>query len=165
VDINLPFNTIIGRLTLYQYMAITHYDYLMMKILTPNNVTIILNDRNAGVVTVQKLYIVVVALDAYEEEAWWWEGFQHKCLLSGVRGCLWPYPIMIGIQCHCPPRTRPQWFFPVLRALGYDCRGPRYMPNQVVRRIYSGQTSGAILSVHAYRDEREDQIILASNSF
>jgi hypothetical protein len=70
VDINLPFNTIIGRLTLYQYMAITHYDYLMMKILTLNNVTIILNDRNAGVVTVQKLYIVVVALDAYEEKAW-----------------------------------------------------------------------------------------------
>jgi hypothetical protein len=39
------------------------------------------------------------------------------------------------------------------------------MPNQVMRRIYSGQTSGAILSVHAYRDEREDRIILASSSF
>jgi hypothetical protein len=68
MDIKLPFNAIIGQLTLYRYMATTHYDYLMMKILTPNNVTIICNDHNASVVTIEKLYIVVVALDAYEEE-------------------------------------------------------------------------------------------------
>jgi hypothetical protein len=68
MDIKLPFNAIIGQLTLYRYMATTHYDYLMMKILTPNGVTIICNDHNASVVTIEKLYIVVVALDAYEEE-------------------------------------------------------------------------------------------------
>jgi hypothetical protein len=31
VEVNLPLNAIIGRPTLYQFMAITHYGYLVMR--------------------------------------------------------------------------------------------------------------------------------------
>ena len=31
VDVNLPFNAIIGRPALYRFMAIAHYGYLVLK--------------------------------------------------------------------------------------------------------------------------------------
>jgi hypothetical protein len=33
-EVNLPFNTIIGRPTLYRFMAISHYGYLVLKMLS-----------------------------------------------------------------------------------------------------------------------------------
>jgi hypothetical protein len=37
-EVNLPFNTILGRPTLYQFMAVAHYGYLILKIPSPNGV-------------------------------------------------------------------------------------------------------------------------------
>jgi hypothetical protein len=34
-EVNLPFNAIIGRVALYLFMAITHYEYLVLKVLSP----------------------------------------------------------------------------------------------------------------------------------
>jgi hypothetical protein len=34
--VNLPFNAILGRLALYQFMAVTHYGYLFLKMSCPN---------------------------------------------------------------------------------------------------------------------------------
>jgi hypothetical protein len=34
-EVNLPFNAIIGRPALYQFMAIAHYGYLVLKMSSP----------------------------------------------------------------------------------------------------------------------------------
>jgi hypothetical protein len=34
-DVNLPFNAILGRPALYQFMIIAHYGYLVLKMLLP----------------------------------------------------------------------------------------------------------------------------------
>jgi hypothetical protein len=34
-EVNLPFNAIMGRLALYQFMTIAHYGYLVLKISLP----------------------------------------------------------------------------------------------------------------------------------
>ena len=38
-EVNLPFNTIIGRPALYHFMAIVHYKYLVLKMPSPAGVT------------------------------------------------------------------------------------------------------------------------------
>jgi hypothetical protein len=38
VKVNLSFNAIIGRPALYQFMAISHYGYLDLKMLSPNGI-------------------------------------------------------------------------------------------------------------------------------
>jgi hypothetical protein len=35
VEISLPFNAILGRPALYQFMAVAHYGYLILKMLSP----------------------------------------------------------------------------------------------------------------------------------
>jgi hypothetical protein len=55
VEINLLFNAIIGRLALYQFMAITHYGYLVLKMSSPNDIIKIRGDRSAGVSMLEKL--------------------------------------------------------------------------------------------------------------
>jgi hypothetical protein len=35
VEVNLPFNAIIGRPALYRFMAIAHYGYLVLKMPSP----------------------------------------------------------------------------------------------------------------------------------
>jgi hypothetical protein len=35
VEVNLPFNAIIGRPALYRFMAIAHYGYLVLKMSSP----------------------------------------------------------------------------------------------------------------------------------
>jgi hypothetical protein len=37
-EVSLPFNAIFGRPALYQFMAVTHYGYLVLKMPTPNGV-------------------------------------------------------------------------------------------------------------------------------
>jgi hypothetical protein len=50
MEVNLSFNAIIGRLTLYQFIAVAHYGYLVLKMPSPNNIIKIRGDRTAGVV-------------------------------------------------------------------------------------------------------------------
>jgi hypothetical protein len=38
VEVNLPFNAIIRRPALYRFMAIAHYGYLVLKMLSPAGV-------------------------------------------------------------------------------------------------------------------------------
>jgi hypothetical protein len=49
MEVNLPFNAIIGRSTLYQFMAVTHYRYLVLKMSSPNSIIKIRGDRSASV--------------------------------------------------------------------------------------------------------------------
>jgi hypothetical protein len=55
VEVNLPFNAIIGRPTLYQFMVVTHYGYLVLKMSLPNGIIKIRGDRSVGVFTLEKL--------------------------------------------------------------------------------------------------------------
>jgi hypothetical protein len=55
-EVNLPFNTIIGRLALYRFMAIAHYGYLVLKMSSPARVLIVRGDRAAAVTVVEKLH-------------------------------------------------------------------------------------------------------------
>jgi hypothetical protein len=65
MEVNLPFNAILGRPALYQFMVVTHYGYLVLKMMSPNDVLKIRGDRNAGVTTLKKLQ----ALAAQHEPA------------------------------------------------------------------------------------------------
>jgi hypothetical protein len=38
VEVSLPFNAILGRLALYQFMVVAHYEYLVLKMPSPNGV-------------------------------------------------------------------------------------------------------------------------------
>jgi hypothetical protein len=49
VEISLPFNTFLSRLALYQFMAVAHYGYLVLKMSSPNGVLKIRGHRDAGV--------------------------------------------------------------------------------------------------------------------
>jgi hypothetical protein len=40
VEVNLPFNAIIGRLALYQFIAVAHYGSLVLKMPSPNSIII-----------------------------------------------------------------------------------------------------------------------------
>jgi hypothetical protein len=60
-EVNLPFNAILGRPTLYRFMAITHYRYLVLKMSTPNSIIKIHGDRYASAFTLQKLQALVAA--------------------------------------------------------------------------------------------------------
>jgi hypothetical protein len=54
-DVSLPFNDILGRPTLYQFLAVTHYGYLVLKMSSPNDILKIRGDREANVSTLEKL--------------------------------------------------------------------------------------------------------------
>jgi hypothetical protein len=54
-EVSLPFNAILGRPTLYQFMAVAHYGYLVLKMSSPNGVLKIHDDRDAGVSALEKL--------------------------------------------------------------------------------------------------------------
>jgi hypothetical protein len=45
-EVSLPFNAILGRLALYQFMVVAHYGYLILKMPSPNGV---LKIRGGGV--------------------------------------------------------------------------------------------------------------------
>jgi hypothetical protein len=47
-DVSLPFNIILGRPALYQFIAVAHYGYLVLKMPSPNDV---LKIRGGGTVT------------------------------------------------------------------------------------------------------------------
>jgi hypothetical protein len=55
-EVNLPFNAIIGRSALYRFMAIAHYEYLVLKMSSPARVLTVRGDRAAAVTAVVKLH-------------------------------------------------------------------------------------------------------------
>jgi hypothetical protein len=63
-EVNLSFNAIISRTTLYQFMAVAHHGYLVPKILSPNGIIKIRRDRSTGVSTLEKLQALAVAQEA-----------------------------------------------------------------------------------------------------
>jgi hypothetical protein len=54
-EVNLPFNTILGRPALYQFMTVAHYGYLVMKMSSPNGILKIHGDRDTGISALEKL--------------------------------------------------------------------------------------------------------------
>jgi hypothetical protein len=62
--VNLPFNAILSRLALYQFMAVAHYGYLVLKMPVPNDVLKICGDSGAGVFTLEKLQALAGDLDS-----------------------------------------------------------------------------------------------------
>jgi hypothetical protein len=55
-EVNLPFNAVIGRPALYQFMAIAHYGYLVLKMLSPAGVLTVRGDRAAALAAFEKLH-------------------------------------------------------------------------------------------------------------
>jgi hypothetical protein len=66
-EASLPFNVILGRPALYQFMAAAHYGYLILKMPSPNGVLKIRGDREAGACTLEKLQALAAARKAVEE--------------------------------------------------------------------------------------------------
>jgi hypothetical protein len=60
VEVNLPFNAIIGKTALYQFMAVTHYGYLVLKMPSPNGIIKIHVDCSVGISALEKLQALVV---------------------------------------------------------------------------------------------------------
>jgi hypothetical protein len=60
MEVNLPFNTIIGRPALYQFMAIAHYGYMVLKMPSPNGIIKIHGDRFVSVSMLEKLQALAV---------------------------------------------------------------------------------------------------------
>jgi hypothetical protein len=57
-EVNLPFNAIIGRPALYQFIAIAHYGYLVLKMSSPNGIIKIHEDRSASISVLEKLQVL-----------------------------------------------------------------------------------------------------------
>jgi hypothetical protein len=55
-EVNLPFNAIIGRPALYRFMAIAHYEYLVLKMSSPAGVLTVRGDRAAALAAMEKLH-------------------------------------------------------------------------------------------------------------
>jgi hypothetical protein len=60
-EVNLPFNAIIGRPMLYQFMTIAHYGYLVLKMPSPNGIIKIHGDRSTSIFMLEKLQALVAA--------------------------------------------------------------------------------------------------------
>jgi hypothetical protein len=58
-EVNLPFNAIIGRTTLYRFIAIAHYGYLVLKMPSPAGVLNVRGDRPTALAVVEKLHALV----------------------------------------------------------------------------------------------------------
>jgi hypothetical protein len=61
-EVNLPFNAIIGRPTLYRFMAIAHYGYLVPNIPYPAGVLTVRGDRAAALAAVEKLHALAAKI-------------------------------------------------------------------------------------------------------
>jgi hypothetical protein len=63
-EANLPFNSILGRSALYQFMVIAHYGYLVLKMPSPNYIIKIHEDCSTGVSALEKIQALAVAHEA-----------------------------------------------------------------------------------------------------
>jgi hypothetical protein len=64
MEVSLPFNAILGRLALFQFMAIAYYGYLVLKMSSPNDVLKIHRDRDAGISALEKLQAMATQHEA-----------------------------------------------------------------------------------------------------
>jgi hypothetical protein len=55
MEVSLPFNAILSRPALYQFMAVAHYGYLVLKMPSPNSILKIHGDCDVGVFALEKL--------------------------------------------------------------------------------------------------------------
>jgi hypothetical protein len=55
-EVNLPFNAIIGKPTLYRFMAIAHYGYLVLKMPSPTGILTVRGDCATALAVVEKLH-------------------------------------------------------------------------------------------------------------
>lgn len=67
VEVNLPFNAIIGRPALYRFMAIAHYWYLVLKMPSPTGVLTVRGDRAALLAAVEKLHALAAETTRSDE--------------------------------------------------------------------------------------------------
>jgi hypothetical protein len=63
-EFSLPFNAILGRPALYQFMAVAHYGYLVLKMPSPNGVLKIHGGREAGISALEKLQALAAQHEA-----------------------------------------------------------------------------------------------------
>jgi hypothetical protein len=61
-EVNLPLNTIIGRPTLYRFMAIAHYGYLVLKMPSPVWILTVQGDRTAALAAIEKLHTLAAEI-------------------------------------------------------------------------------------------------------
>jgi hypothetical protein len=54
-EVSIPFNAILGRPALYQFMVVAHYGYLVLKMSSPNGVLKICGDHDTGISVIEKL--------------------------------------------------------------------------------------------------------------
>jgi hypothetical protein len=66
-EVGLPFNSILGRPALYQFMAVAHYGYLVLKMPSPNGILKIQGDRDARACALEKLQALAEAREAAKE--------------------------------------------------------------------------------------------------
>jgi hypothetical protein len=66
-EVSLPFNAILGRPALYQFMAVAHYRYLVLKMSSPNGILRIRGDRDAGAYALEKLQALAAAREVVAE--------------------------------------------------------------------------------------------------
>jgi hypothetical protein len=66
-EVSLRFNAILGRPTLYRFMAVAHYGYLVLKMPSPGGVLRIRGDRDAGACALEKLQALAAAREAVAE--------------------------------------------------------------------------------------------------
>jgi hypothetical protein len=59
VEVNLPFNAIIGRPALYWFMAIAHYEYLVLKMPSSVGVLTVQGDSAAALAAIERLHALV----------------------------------------------------------------------------------------------------------
>jgi hypothetical protein len=61
-EVNRPFNAIICRPALYRFMAVAHYGYLVLKMLSPAGVLTVNGDRTAALAAIEKLHALAAGL-------------------------------------------------------------------------------------------------------
>jgi hypothetical protein len=66
-EVSLPFNIILARPALYQFMAVAHYGYLILKMPSPNGVLRIRGDRDIGACALGKLQALAAACEVAAE--------------------------------------------------------------------------------------------------
>jgi hypothetical protein len=66
-DVSLPFNAILGRPALYQFMTVAYYEYLVLKMPSPTDVLRIWGDHDTGACALEKLQALAAARKATTE--------------------------------------------------------------------------------------------------
>jgi hypothetical protein len=87
-----------------------------------------------------------------------------SCLLFGARGCMRSGPTMPGIQCRCLSlEDLASVALPVPKARVWLLGVSGLLQTGLTRRVYDKRTGCEIMSVHACRDETEDQYVSLSD--